>query len=44
MHLPRLASLFTYLIALASASPIAWSDDKLEEINVLRAKGVSEVS
>ena len=44
MHLPRLTTLFTYLIALASASPIAWPDDKLEEINVLRAKGVSEVS
>ena len=44
MHLPRLTALFTYLIALASASPIAWPDDKLEEINALRAKGVSEVS
>ena len=44
MHLPRLTALLTYLIALASASPIAWPDDKLEEINALRAKGVSEVS
>ena len=44
MHLPRLTALFAYLIALASASPIAWPDDKLEEINALRAKGVSEVS
>ena len=44
MHLSRLMTLFTYLIALASASPIAWPDDKLEEINALRAKGISEVS
>ena len=44
MHLPRLTALCTYLITLASASPIAWPDDKLEEINALRAKGVSEVS
>ena len=44
MHLPRLTIFFTYLIALASASPIAWPDDKLEEINALRAKGISEVS
>ena len=44
MHLPRLATLFTYLIALASTSPVAWPDDKLEEINAMRAKGISEVS
>ena len=44
MHLPRLTTLIIYLITLASASPIAWPDDKLEEINALRAKGVSEVS
>ena len=42
MH--RLTVLFTYIIALAATSPIAWPDDKLEEINALRAKGVSEVS
>ena len=44
MHLPCLITLVVYLIALASASPIAWPDDKLEEINALRARGVSEVS
>ena len=44
MHLLRLSTFFTYLIVLASASPMAWPDDKLEEINALRAKGVSEVS
>ena len=45
MYLPALNSLVIYLnlIALASASPIAWPDDKLEEINALRARGVSEV-
>ena len=44
MYLPRLTTLIIYLIALASTSPIAWPDDKLEVINALRAKGVSEVS
>ena len=44
MHLPRLTTIVIYLITLTSASPIAWPDDKLEEINALRAKGVSEVS
>lgn len=44
MHLPRLTTLAIYLITLASASasPMAWPDDKLEEINALRARGVSE--
>ena len=44
MYLPRLTTLIIYLVTLASTSPIAWPDDKLEEINALRAKGVSEVS
>lgn len=44
MHLPRVTTLVIYLIALASASPIAWPDDKLEEVNALRVRGVSEVS
>ena len=44
MHLPRLTTLFTYFITLASTSPVAWPDDKLEEINALRAKGISKVS
>ena len=44
MHLPHLITLVIYLFALGSASPIAWPDDKLEEINALRARGVSEVS
>lgn len=45
MHLPHLTTLVTYfLAALAWTSPIAWPDDKLEEINALRARGVSEVS
>lgn len=43
MYLPGLNTLVIYLIAAASASPIAWPDDKLEEINALRARGVSEV-
>lgn len=42
MHLPRVTTLVIYLIALASASPIAWPDDKLEEVNALRVRGVSE--
>lgn len=44
MYLPSLITLLIYLSALASASPIAWPDDKLEEINALRARGISEVS
>lgn len=44
MHLPHLSTLVIYLFALASSSPIAWPDDKLEQINALRARGVSEVS
>ena len=43
MYLPRLITLVTYLVLSVSASPIAWPDEKLEEINALRAKGVSEV-
>ena len=44
MHLPHPATLILYFIVLATASPIAWPDDKLEEINALRARGVPEVS
>ncbi|CAF9925600.1 hypothetical protein IMSHALPRED_006724 [Imshaugia aleurites] len=43
MHLPDLTTLVLYLLTLTSASPIAWPDDKLEEINALRARGVSEL-
>ncbi|KAL9072338.1 MAG: hypothetical protein Q9161_003657 [Pseudevernia consocians] len=42
MHLPHPATLILYFIVLATASPIAWPDDKLEEINALRARGVPE--
>ena len=44
MHLPRLISVVVCLITFASGSPIAWPDAKLEEINAMRARGVSEVS
>lgn len=46
LPLPFFPTLILYLnfIAVISASPIAWPDAKLEEINALRARGVSEVS
>ena len=34
---------FSISLALVSASPTPWSEDLLEEINSLRARGMSEV-
>ncbi|KAM0804211.1 hypothetical protein BDR22DRAFT_885991 [Usnea florida] len=39
MNLP---TLIISLAALATATPLPWPDAKLEEINALRARGVSE--
>lgn len=47
MHLAgatQLLAAVAFFAKIVSASPIAWPDDKLEAINVLRARGASEVS
>lgn len=36
-------TMLTILLGTATTSPIPWPEEKLEEINALRAEGVSEV-
>jgi len=46
MHIPpatQLLAVLSLLLAEGTASPIAWPEEKLEAINVLRARGASEV-
>ena len=45
MHLHSVSSLLTALgfVVSSSTSPLAYPNGKLEEINALRAQGVSEV-
>lgn len=43
MKLAHVAALIAHM-TLGHASPVQWSDSVLEEINALRASGMSEVS